>query len=178
MSKGEFTRIVGLFYDDIKRIAFAGCKNIYDAEDITQTVFLKLSKNTDEFENDEHVKKWLIKVAVNEYKSLWRSPWKTKVEYNIPERAAKNSAGSTSQGSVQNEVFDAVIKLKRKYREVIHLFYYEEYSAKEIAELIGVTENTVFKRLQRGREQIKTYLENKECAAQAERKEYYERKTT
>ena len=55
-------------------------------------------------------------------------------------------------------VADAVLKLKQKYREVIHLYYYEEYSAKEIGEMLGISENTVFKRLQRARENLKEKL--------------------
>ena len=166
MDRNEFTRIIERYYDDVKRIAFAGCKNMYDAEDIAQTVFLKLSQYSGTFEDDEHIKKWLIRVAVNEYKSLWRSPWKTKVEYNVPERAAKSTGG----GSSSNGVLEAVMGLKRKYREVIHLYYYEEYSAGEISELLGVSENTVFKRLQRARDQIKQCLNNAE-------RDYYERRT-
>ena len=53
---------------------------------------------------------------------------------------------------------EAVLSLKAKYREIVHLFYYEEYSAKEIGELLGMSEGTVFKRLQRAREQIKDYI--------------------
>jgi len=55
-------------------------------------------------------------------------------------------------------VLDAVMKLKKKYREIVHLFYYEEYSAKEIAEILDLNEGTVFKRIQRAREQIKAYM--------------------
>ena len=160
MDKEEFTRIVDQYYDDVKRIAFAGCKNIYDAEDIAQTVFLKLSQYKGIFENDEHAKKWLIRVAVNEYKSLWHSPWKTKIEYNVPELASKSPGKNTV--SPHNDVLDAVMSLKRKNREVIYLFYYEEYSAKEISELLGISEATVYKRLQRAREQIKAHLRGKE----------------
>ncbi len=55
MDRNEFTRIVDRYYDDVKRIAFAGCKNIYDSEDIAQTVFMKLSQYRGDFENDEHI---------------------------------------------------------------------------------------------------------------------------
>ena len=154
MDKQEYTRIVELYYDDIKRVAFAGCKNIHDAEDIAQAVFLKLLKHTGEFENYDHLKKWLIRVTVNECKSLWRSPWKTKVDYFVPERAVGNSGKDREK----IEVMNAVLSLKQKYREIVHLFYFEEYSAKEISEILGVSEGTVFKRLQRAREQIKEYI--------------------
>ena len=153
MDKEEYTRIVNQYYDDIKRVAFAGCRDMYDAEDITQITFLKLLWHDEDFKDDDHLKKWLIRVAVNESKSLWRSPWKSKVDFYIPERSS-----STGRNSEQTLVMEAVLSLKVKYREIVHLFYYEEYSAKEIGELLGMSEGTVFKRLQRAREQIKDYI--------------------
>ena len=154
MDKEEYTRIVKLYYEDIKRVAFAGCKDINDAEDIAQTTFLKLLKHTEEFEDDDHLKKWLIRVSVNECKTLWRSPWKTKVDYFVPERAS----GSGGRNNEHSEVMEAILSLSQKYREIVHLFYYEEYNAKEIAELLGMSEGTVFKRLERARKQIKEYM--------------------
>ena len=156
MDKEEYTRIVKKYYDDIKRVAFAGCNNIYDAEDVAQAVFLKLLRHSDEFDDEDHLKKWLIRVAVNESRSLWRSPWKTKVDFFVPENIM-SQRGTERRNPL---VIEAVQSLKQKYREVVHLFYYEEYNAKEISELLGISENTVFKRLQRARDQIKKHLSN------------------
>ena len=161
MDKEKYTHIVIRYYDDIKRVAYAGCKNIYDAEDITQTVFLKLSQYTGSFEDDEHIKKWLVKVAVNESRSLWRSPWRSKSAVDEPD-IIYHPADMGDSGS---DVMEAVMSLKRKYREVIHLFYYEEYSAREIAGVLGISENAVFKRLERARYQIKCRLDPKGLAA-------------
>ncbi len=157
MEKEEYIRIVNLYYDDVKRVALTECRNIYDAEDIAQTTFMKLLNHNEVFNDDEHLKKWLIRVAVNECKTLWRNPWKTKVDYFVPERAV----GGGGRDNVSKEVLEAVLSLKKKNREIIHLFYFEEYSAKEIAGILGISEDTVFKRLQRARGQLKKYLEKK-----------------
>lgn len=157
MEKEEYIRIVNLYYDDVKRVALAECKNIYDAEDVAQATFMKLLNQKQAFNDDEHLKKWLIRVAVNECKTLWRSPWKTKVDFFVPERAA----GGRGRDNVSKEVLEAVLTLKKKNREIIHLFYFEEYSAKEIAEILGISEDTVFKRLQRARGHLKKILEKK-----------------
>lgn len=154
MDKDEFNRIVRLFYDDVKRVAFVGCKNMFDAEDVTQTVFLKLFYISKTFETDAHIKNWLLRVAINEIRSLWRSPWKTKVDFKLPE----NISQVRNERVKQPDVLEAILSLKPKNREVIHLFYFEEYSAKEIAEILGISENTVFKRLQRARDQIEEYI--------------------
>jgi len=151
MDKTEYIRLVEKYYEDVKRVAFAGCRDMYDAEDIAQTVFMKLLSTSETFEDDEHLKMWLIRVTVNEYKSLWRSPWKSKVDFYIPEE----KPNAISRDDEKYLVLEAVLKLKQKYREVIHLFYYEDYSAKEIGEMLGISESTVFKRLQRGRDKLK-----------------------
>ena len=154
MEHDEFSRIVNLFYDDVKRIAYVGCNDMYDAEDIAQTVFLKLLKTSKTFETDDHVKNWLLRVAINESRSLWRSPWKTKVDFVIPE----NIPGNKTETHEDPYILEAILNLNQKNREVVHLYYYEEYSAKEIAEILGISEDTVFKRLQRARDQIREYI--------------------
>ena len=154
MNNDEYARIVKLYYEDIKKVSFALCKDLYDAEDVTQTTFIKLLNQKEEFDDDYHIKRWLIKVAINECRMLWKNPWKTKVDYYVPEKAV-NHMGMDDEELL---VLDAVMKLKKKYREIVHLFYYEEYSAKEIAEILDLNEGTVFKRLQRAREQIKAYM--------------------
>ena len=154
MNNDEYARIVKLYYEDVKKVSFALCKDLYDAEDVTQTTFIKLLNQKEEFDDEYHIKRWLIKVAINECRLLWKSPWKTKVDYYVPEKAV-NHRGMDDEEQL---VLDAVMKLKKKYREIVHLFYYEEYSAKEIAEILDINEGTVFKRLQRAREQIKAYM--------------------
>ncbi len=166
MDKTEYTRLVKKYYEDIKRVAFAGTRDIYDAEDITQTAFMKLFNTSEIFEDDENIKMWLIRIAINEYKSLWRSPWKSKVDYYIPDR--KTEGGRDED---RTRVMEAVLKLKQKYREVIHLFYYEDYTAKEIGEMLGISETTVFKRLQRAREKLKDSILQKEALGYTIRQE-------
>ena len=79
MDSSEFNRIVDKFADVVFRSALNFCGNKSDAEDITQNVFIKLLKSNVGFENDDHIRKWLIRVTANESKSLWRSFWNKKV---------------------------------------------------------------------------------------------------
>ena len=99
MDRIEFTRIVDQYYDDVKRIAFAGCKNTYDAEDVAQTVFMKLSQYQGNFKSDEHIKKWLIKVAVNEYRPLHEP-----CELNAAQESYGPFAHRYSKGRISKEV--------------------------------------------------------------------------
>ena len=132
MSNEDFIRAVTLFYDDIKRVAFARLRNVHDAEDITQNVFLKLHKCKKAFQDEEVLKKWLVKVTVNECRSFWRHPWNNKVILDIPETISDQK----EEDSDKELVFEAILSLKSSYRLVIHLFYFDNYSAKDIAEIL------------------------------------------
>jgi RNA polymerase sigma-70 factor (ECF subfamily) len=137
----------------VYRIAYSYVKCAHDAEDITQEVFLKLYKCNTRFDADENVKAWLIRVCINQSKSLLRSAWKTrKTDYIEYAAAAQSLPGDCF------ELCDYVNSLKPKYRTVIYLYYYERYSVKEIAEIMRVRQSTVTTQLGRARKQLKDLL--------------------
>lgn len=142
------------YRNNIYGIGFNYFRNESDANDIVQETFYKLGRSGKEFESEEHVRNWLIRVATNECKKISLSPWRKRgcklddyaesLEFETPE---------------QSEVFAEVMKLKTKYRQVLHLFYYEDYKVKEIAEILGISQSAVTTRLERGRAQLKARLE-------------------
>lgn len=75
MSKEEFATFAEKYMDTIYRVAYSWTKNPDDANDITQEVLIKLYKTSRKFDSDSHLKNWLIRVAINECKMLFRSPW-------------------------------------------------------------------------------------------------------
>ena len=81
VNREEYERIVALYADVVFRVALSYAKTKEDAEDVLQNVFLKLLTKRVKFEDDEHIRKWLIRVAVNECNSLWSSFWRKNVEY-------------------------------------------------------------------------------------------------
>ena len=137
MSKEEFTAFAEKYMDTIYRVAYSWTKNSDDANDVTQDVLLQLYKTTKEFESDSHLKNWLIKVAVNQCKMLFRSPWR-KME-DIGEYA--DTLGFEEKSHL--DLFRAVMNLDKKYRVPLLLFYYEGYSTAEIASILGIPEKTV-----------------------------------
>lgn len=153
VDSSEFNRIVDKFADVVFRSALNFCGNKSDAEDITQNAFIKLLKSNVDFENDDHIRKWLIRVTANESKSLWRSFWNKKVisfqdlDYEL-----------AYIESDKNEVFTEVMKLPEKYRTVLHLYYYEGYQCGEIASVLGISESNVQTRLMRARNMLKEKL--------------------
>lgn len=138
--------------DTVFRVAFSYMKNPDDAEDITQNVFLKLFQCRTAFESFEHLRSWLIRVTVNECKSVFRAPWRRTENL---EDYAQELAMPTPE---HTELFLTVMGLPEKYRIVIYLFYYEGYSTEEIAGLLGLPAATVRTRLARGRKKLRTIL--------------------
>lgn len=153
MEDAEYIRIVHKYLDTIYRVALSGSKNPHDAEDIVQSTFLKLLENKKEFQDEEHIRKWLIRVTLNEANSLWRSFWKKKV-ISFEETLKEPEFFEPEQ----SELFWAVQKLSPKYREVTYLYYYEEYSIKEIAKLLHISETAIQTRLMRAREKLREQL--------------------
>lgn len=152
MSREEFEKIAEKYMDTIYRVAYSWMKNQHDANDVTQIVLLKFYKTTKSFESDDHIKNWLIKVTVNECKMIFRSPW-SKTE-DITDYA--QTLGFEEEQHY--DLFQAVMKLDKKYSVLLMLFYYDGYSTKEISSMIGVPEKTVSIRLFRAKAQLKDYL--------------------
>lgn len=139
--------------DMLYRLALVRTRSAADAEDVVQEVFLRCLKTAPRFESAEHQKAWLIKVTVNCSKSLLGSAFR---RHSVPEDAAGELVSDAEQS--YSDVYEAVLKLPEKYRTAIHLFYYEDYSVKEIASLMRTTESTVKSWLHRARGMLKESL--------------------
>lgn len=149
----QYTRLVRRYIDTVFRVALNYLRSPADAEDVTQTVFEKLLREKKVFENEEHIRAWLIRVAVNECKKQLRSPWRRvePLEDYLTAVAFDNPAHS--------DLYRAVMELPKKYRMAIYLHYYEGYSTQEIASLLRIPKNTVCSHLKRGRELLKLQLQ-------------------
>lgn len=145
----QYTCLVKKYIDTVFRIALNQTRSVPDAEDITQNVFLALLRQKRDFDSDEHVKAWLIRVTVNESKKWHRSPWRKHAPL---EEYAASLPDFTER---DREILDAVMALPRKYRLPIYLYYYDEYSTAEIAEILKIPKGTVCTYLSRGRELLK-----------------------
>ncbi len=123
--------------------------NTCDAQDITQDVFMKLLETPRSFNDEEHLKAWLIRVTINLCNNLHRYNKKfTKLDENIPAPVPQESS----------EVLSLVLALPENYKNVIYLHYYEGYTAKEIGDILKMNTNTVLSNLSRGRKMLKSQL--------------------
>lgn len=144
----EAARVYG---DAIYRVACHALGDRAEAEDVTQTVLLRLYQHKGNFESEEHRMHWIFRVAVNESRKVLRSPWRRRM---VPLEDWDGPAEESPDG----EVLEMVMALDAKYRLPIYLFYYEGFSVKEIAHILKTNPSTVQTRLQRAREKLKIAL--------------------
>lgn len=152
LTKERFIQLAQVHMDHIFRLAFNCLKSRADADDVTQTVLLRLYETDKTFDSDDHLKYWLVRVTINECKKYWRSPWWRTEDF---EDYANSLIADEPQDS---SLFDAVMALNQKYRIVIFLYYYEGYTIEEIAKLLNLPRGTIGTRLKRARERLKKNL--------------------
>lgn len=157
MNDKDYIRAVNLYTDSLFKIAYSYCINRQDAEDVVQNTFLSFYKVNKTFDSDEHMKNYLVKMTVNNCKHIFLSSWNKKVVL-FDEFKGDNYYTLENQDE-HYELYRAIMSLPEKYRVVVHLYYFEDYSVKEIAELISVKETTVQTRLLRARTKLKNILQ-------------------
>lgn len=142
-----------LIYDygnTVYRLAYAQTRSQHDADDIFQEVFLRVAQNRPVFDSESHEKAWILRVTLNCLKSHWRAAWRrhdVPLDERIPFPAPEERA-----------LDNALRQLSPKYRAAVHLFYYEGYSAEEIARMTGEKPSTIRTRLTRARAQLRDLL--------------------
>lgn len=149
MTDAEFETAARSYGDAIFRVALHAVGDRGTAEDVTQTVLLRLYQHEGEFQSADHLRHWLFRVAVNESRKVLRSPWRRRT---VPLEDWDGPAPQREDGGV----LEAVLA---KYRLPIYLYYYEELSVKEVAEALREKVSTVQTRLQRAREKLRAALE-------------------
>lgn len=144
--------LLNAYGNSILRLAYSYLHNMEDAEEILQDTLIQYLKAAPVLENEAHEKAWLLRVAGNLSKN--------RIAYNRVRGADElEESLAAEQREDLSYVWDAVKSLPVKYREVIHLFYYEGYSTGQIAQLLRMNESTVRSLLRRGREQLKSILQ-------------------
>lgn len=152
MDEFQARRLVNLYADMILRISYQYLKQTCDAEDICQTVFLKYLTSAPKFESIEHEKAWVIRAAINACKDHVKSAFFRRTV------ALEEASTLAAPQTPDTGILEAVKTLPENYRISIYLYYYEDYSAKDIGQILGKSEATVNQYLSRGRRKLRTYL--------------------
>ncbi len=159
ISKEEtYTDIVEQFSDMIYRIAWQNLFNREDSEDVVQDVFLKLLQQKNNiFRDPEHLKAWLIRVTVNRCLDFKKSFLYRKI---VPlDNIDKLCSTGISWEDGEQKIMEELYQLPEETRNILYLYYYEGYTIREIADILGKKQNTVNSKLTRGRKKLKQILE-------------------
>ncbi len=156
-SEQEINRALDQYSDTVRRLCMIHLKNKDDTEDIFQNVFLKYVLSSVVFENEEHEKAWFIRVTINACRDLLRSFFRSRT---VSLDEVLDRPGPISPD--HREVLEAVLSLPGKYRDVVYLHYYEEYTAPQISRILGKNVNTVYTLLARSRQMLREKLGGEE----------------
>lgn len=145
--------LIEKYKNNIYAVAFNICKNKYDAEDVVQDTFIQYLSHKKDFQSEQHIRAWIIRAAINKAKNKNNLFFRRN---SLPLEDYMETL--TFESDESHELFEAVMKLPEKYRIVIHLFYYEDYSVQEIADILKITQTNVKVRLSRGRLSLRKTL--------------------
>ena len=147
VTEAGFPEVFERYKNTVYSVAFSYVKNTEDAADLQQETFVKLLSGNVEYESEEHMKAWLLRVVINSCKNFLRS---RSYRADVP----LSEEIPAQQKEESNELFEMVLTLPEKYRVPLHLFYYEDYTIRQIASVMDIPEATVKIRLKRGREKL------------------------
>lgn len=153
LSREYMRHILDTYSQTLIRLSYTYVKNMHDAEDVVQDVFVALLKRGRPFDSPEHEKAWLLRTAINKSKNLVTSA-RVKKTVSLDDNAEDTEDSSQEKSAVM----EAVLSLPEKYRTVIHLFYYDGYSINEISAIVGKKPATVGTLLARGRSMLKKMM--------------------
>ena len=152
MTEQQFTDAVERYLNMVYRIPLNWFRNPADAEDAAQNAMLRLWRTDTEFQGEDHLRHWLVRVTLNECKRMSAHPWRRRTVPldQCPEPVFSDPARQT--------LYQEVMELPVKYRVPLYLYYYEGYKVDEVGELLGLNASTVQTRLARARAKLKTQL--------------------
>lgn len=157
MRKEQLEYFFRTYYSLVFRVAFMEVRSHCDAEDIRQEVFVRLLSSNPEFMSTEHEKAWVVRVTINLCRDFLKSKW-NKSTVGLDGIPVEELGYFKLPYTEHNDMIWNLTQLPEKYRQPLYLFYYEDYSIKEIAGVLEIPENTVKTNLRRGREKLKKLL--------------------
>ena len=164
MSDEEFSQWFDALYTryatDVIRVSYFYLGDRGKAEDVCHDTFVSLFVNRPELEEGGE-KAWLLKVALNRCRDIWRSAWMRRVISGSPAFEMIPGPDTVGQHMEKVEIMEAVNSLAPDFREVMILYYYQGYGISEIAKITGMPEGTVSSRLSRGRKRLEAILGDK-----------------
>ena len=157
MDEGRFEELYEKYAKDVLRVSYFYLGDRHQAEDVTQDVFVRLLTNAPDLEEGKE-KPWLLKVALNRCRDIWRAAWVKRVVLGSPAMELTPAPDRMDENLEKQELLASIRRLPADFRDVILLHYYQGYGIAEIAQMLNVPEGTISSRLSRGRKKLEEIL--------------------
>ena len=152
-----FEELYERYATDVLRVCYFYLGDRQKAEDVCQDVFVRLMTTSPQLQEGRE-KAWLLKVALNRCRDLWRGAWLKRVVLGSPAFELVPAPDEIDSLAEKQEIMQAINQLPATFKEVILLHYYQGYGISEIAEMMELPEGTISSRLSRGRKKLETIL--------------------
>ncbi len=162
MDDRQFEALYEQYANDVLRVSYFYLGDRQQAEDVTQDVFVRLLTNAPDLEPGKE-KAWLLKVALNRCRDIWRAAWVKRVVLGSPALELTPAPDQMDDRLEKQELMAAIRRLPVDFRDTILLHYYQGYSITEIADMLNVPEGTISSRLSRGRKKLEEILKEREA---------------
>jgi RNA polymerase sigma-70 factor (ECF subfamily) len=159
LTEDHFNNLIDEYGTEILRLCYLYLKDYQLAEDACQDTFLKVYKSFHSFNGFSTEKTWITKICINTCKNYLRNPWKRKVMLENKELIQNEVSDKEIFAELEkSELFNSIMKLKKNYKEIILMYYYQQLSVNEISQILDITESNAFTRLSRARQLLKDEL--------------------
>ena len=162
MDERQFEELYAKYANDVLRVSYFYLGDRQQAEDVTQDVFVRLLTSSPDLEAGRD-KAWLLKVALNRCRDIWRAAWVKRVVLGSPAMELTPAPDRMEERLERQELLSAIHKLPADFRDVILLHYYQGYGIAEMAQILKVPEGTVSSRLSRGRKKLEELLKESDA---------------
>ena len=162
MDEGRFEALYEKYANDVLRVSYFYLGDRHQAEDVTQDVFVRLLTSAPDSE-EGHEKPWLLKVALNRCRDIWRAAWVKRVVLGSPAMELAPAPDRMDENLEKQALLESIRRLPTDFRDVILLHYYQGYGIAEIAEMLRVPEGTISSRLSRGRKKLEDILKERDA---------------
>lgn len=158
LTETDMNRLIDDYGNDLLRLCTLYLKDRYLAEDALQETYIKVWQKYSSYNGLANEKTWITRIAINTCKNYIRTSWFYRTETSDLMEIVKASKDDYKRVEESIDLMNAILALKEKYRAVLLMYYYQEMSVKEIAEVLESKESTVMSLLMRGRKQLKLKL--------------------
>lgn len=152
----KFRELISAYQAELLHFCYVRLQDRMQAEDAVQETFMKVYRALPDYRDDGYEKAWLYRIALNVCRDMLRSGWFRRINRHITPELLPDASAPPDEDEIALSM--AIHSLPDKSREVVLLYYYQNFNVNEIAHILGIRQPSVSERLRRARAQLKEML--------------------